>query len=56
MELEESSKRMVAPRVVTWNQVWVIGKQIAGLITVGQVTSSGDLKGLSLDVEILLLL
>lgn len=56
MELEESSKRMIAPGVATWDQVGVVSKKIPGLITVRKVANCGDLKRLSLKVKILFVL
>lgn len=56
MELKESSKRMVAPRVVTWNEARVGSKQVSGLVAIREMTSRGDLKGLGLEVKILLVL
>lgn len=56
MELKESSKRVVTPRMVTGNKVWVSGKQVPGLVTIGEMTSRRDLKGLGLEVKILFML
>jgi len=56
VELKEGSKGMVAPRVVTWDQVRVMGKQIPSLITIGEMTHGGDLKGLGREIQILLVL
>lgn len=56
MELEESSEGMVAPRVVTRNQMGVASKQVPGLIAIRKVTHGGDLKGLGCEVQILLML
>jgi len=56
MELKEGSKRMVAPRIVTRDQVGMVRKQISGLIAIREVANGGDLKGLGLEIEILLML
>jgi len=56
VELKESPKRIIAPRVVTRNQVRVVGEQVPGLITIGEMTHSGDLKGLGREIQILLVL
>jgi hypothetical protein len=56
MELKESSERMVTPRVVTRNETRVSSKQIPSLVAVRKVASCGDLKGLGLEVKILLML